>query len=201
MHVMQLLATLQQDDAEANDLADIIQRDVALSYKLLRYINSASISLRKNIESLRQAVIILGQNNIKQWASMIALSSIEGKTGELIRTALLRGKMCELLVEAGGQGNHGSAFMVGLFSTLDALMGAPLEELLATLPINRDIKDALLHRKGPYRNAWKCALAYEQGDWQAVEGAGLSEDIVVSCYFQAVEWCDNSTRQLFQEVS
>jgi c-di-GMP-related signal transduction protein len=201
LHVMQLLAKLQQDDIQAIDLAGIIEQDVALSYKLLCYINSASIALRKKIESIRHAVIILGQYNVKNWASMIALSGMEGKSSELIRTALLRGKMCELLVRDSGQGNHGSAFLVGLFSTLDALMSAPLDELLTMLPINHDIKDALLYRKGPYTNALQCTLAYEQGDWQAVEGTGFCENVAAPCYLLAVEWCDDSTRQLLNEVA
>ncbi len=196
LQVMQLLAKLQQDDPTTGDLARIIEQDVALSYKLLRYINSASISLRHKIDSIRHAVVVLGQNNVRQWASMIALSSMEENSGELIRTSLLRAKMCELLAAVSGQGNCESAFIVGLFSTLDALMGSPLDELLNMLPINQDIKDALLYHRGPYGSILTCALAYEQGDWAAVERAGLHESEASSSYLQAAEWCDESVRNL-----
>jgi len=201
LHVMQLLAELQKSDAEARELEKIIEQDVALSYKLLRNINSAAFSLRNKIESIRHAVVILGQDEIRKWASMVALSSIEGKSSELIRIALQRAKMCELLTEESGQGNHGAAFMVGLFSTLDALMDAPLKELLSMLPIADDIKDALLYFKGPYNNVLSCTIAYEKGDWPLIEGAGLSEAVVVSCYLQSVEWSNLSSGQLAGETA
>jgi EAL and modified HD-GYP domain-containing signal transduction protein len=201
LHVMQLLAKLQQEDPETSDLAGVIEQDVALSYKLLRYINSASISLRHKIDSIRHAIVVLGQNNVRQWASMIALSSMEEKSGELIRTSLLRAKMCELLVAPSGQGNCESAFMVGLFSTLDALTGSPMDELLEMLPINQDIKDALLYHQGQYGSVLKCALAYEQGEWGAVERAGFHESEASSSYLQAAEWCDESARSLLHEAA
>ena len=200
LQVMQMLAKLQKEDVEASDLSKIIQQDVVLSYKLLRYINSASLALKNKIDSIKHAVIILGQNNIREWASMIAISSLQDAPEELIHTALLRGKMCELLLESNSQLHSGSAFVVGLFSMLDALIGMPLDRLLPMLPLHHDINDALLTRKGPYGNALKCVLAYEQGDWQAVDRAGFGEEFTISCYLRAVEWCDESARQLLQEA-
>ena len=196
LHVMQLLAELQKNDADAKELEKIIEQDVALSYKLLRFINSATFSLRRKIESTRQAVVIIGQDETRKWASMISLSGIEGKSSELIRVALLRAKMCELLTEASGQGNQGSAFMIGLFSTLDALMDTPLNELLSMLPISDDIKDALLYHRGSYNNALNCTLCYEKGDWKSIEDTGFSDATVIACYLQAVEWSNESSVQL-----
>ena len=201
LHVMQLLAEFQKDHTEPTDLEKIIEQDVALSYKLLRYINSAAFSLRKNVESIRHAIIILGQKEVKRWASMIALSGIENKPEELIRIALLRARMCELLTEASGEGNPGTAFMVGLFSTLDALMDTPLKELLSMIPIIDDIKAALLYRRGPYNHVLSATFAYEQGDWHLIEEAGLSEADAAACYIQAVEWSNESTRQLMKKAA
>ena len=201
LQVMHLLAKLQKEDVEANELSKVVEQDVVLSYKLMRYINSASLALRNRIDSINHAVIVLGQNNVRQWASMIALTSLQETSGELIHTALLRGKMCELLLEPNGLLSRGSAFMVGLFSMLDALIGAPSDRLLPMLPLNHDVNDALLHRKGQYGNALKCVLAYEQGDWQTVDRAGFGEENTISCYLRAVEWCDESARHLLQEAA
>jgi len=194
LHVMQLLAELQKEHIETHDLENIIEQDVALSYKLLRYINSASVPVRNKVESIRHSIIILGQDEVKRWASMISLSNIKGKTFELIRSALLRAKMCELLTAASGQGNNGAAFIVGLFSTLDALMDTPLNELLSMLPLADDIKNALLYHKGPYTDALNYTLAYEKGDWKFLEDSKLNEADMSSFYFQAVEWSNAASR-------
>ena len=196
LHVMQLVAELQKNDAEARSLEKIIEQDVALSYKLLSYINSAAFSLRNKIESIHHAVVCLGQSEVRKWASMVALSSVEGASNELIRIALLRAKIGELLTEVAGQGNPGTAFMVGLFSTLDALMNIPLDELLTRVPISAEVNDALLHRQGPYGQTLGVALAYERGDWQAIDEAGFSEEVIASCYLQAVQWSDKTSGQL-----
>ena len=198
---MQLLAKLQKEDPDASALSKVIEQDIVLSYKILRYINSASLAVRNRIDSINHAVILLGQNNVRQWASMIALTSLEETPNEIIHTALLRGKMCELLLEPTSKKPNGSAFAVGLFSMLDALLGAPLDRLLPMLQLNQDINDALLSRKGPHGNALKCVLAYEQGDWQTVDHADFGEDFTISCYLRAVEWCDESARELLQEAA
>ena len=201
LNVMQLLAKLQKEDPDASALAKVIEQDVVLSYKLLRYINSASLALRNRINSINHAVVLLGQNSVRQWASMIALTGLEETPSELIHTALLRAKMCELLVESTGKAPNGSAFAVGLFSMIEALMGAPYEKLLPMLQFNQDINDALLSFSGPYGNALKCVVAYEQGNWQTVDDAGYDQEFIVSSYLLAVEWCDASARQLEQEAA
>ena len=201
VQVMRMLAKLHDEDIEAGELTKIIQQDAVLSYKLLRYINSASLALRNKIDSINHAVILLGQNNIKRWVSMISLSNMEVTPSELIHTALLRARMCELLLESGGQASKDSAFMVGLFSMLDALVDSPMDRLLPMLRLNDDINNALQYRKGPYGDALKCVIAYEQGNWKAVDHAGFGEEFTSSCYMQAVEWCDELARQLMQEAA
>ena len=201
LQVMQLLTELQNQETEIRDLERIIEKDAALSYKLLCYINSSAFPLRGEIESIRHAVVIIGKEGIAKWASMIALSKIEGKSSELIRITLLRAKMCESLTHDSGQGNPGSAFMVGLFSTLDALMDIPLIELLSMLPIANDIREALLYHRGPYNRVLACVLAYEQGNWKSIEDAGFIESEVVSCYFQAVEWSDEASGQMGEKIN
>lgn len=201
LQVTQLLAKLHKEDVDTGELAKLIERDVVLSYKLLRYINSAALALSKEINSIHHAVVLLGQNNVKQWASMIALSSLQDTPEELIHAALLRGKMCELLIESDGRKTDGSAFIVGLFSMLDALLGVPLDRLLPMLQLGPDINEALQYCRGPYGNALKCVIAYEHGDWQSVDRAGYAAEFTTSSYMQAVKWCDESASQLQQEAA
>lgn len=201
LHVMRLLAKLQHEDPDPGTISKTIEEDLTLSFKLLRYVNSASLALKNKIDSINHAVVLLGQANVRQWASMIAMTSLEETPRELIRTASLRGKMCELLVGAPGNQSNGSAFAVGLFSLLDALVGAPLRSLVPLLQLNQAINDALLSGKGPYGNALTCVLAYERGDWQAVDRAGFGEELTTSCYLRAAEWCDESAREFLHEAA
>jgi len=201
LQVMQLLTELQNQDVEIRDLERIIEGDATLTYKLLYFINSSAFPLREGIESIRHAIVVIGKEGIAKWASMIALCKIEGKSSELLRITLLRAKMCELLTHDSGQGNSDSAFMVGLFSTLDALMDIPLIELLSMLPIANDIREALLYHRGPYNHVLACVLAYEQGGWKSIDDAGFNENEVVSSYFQAVEWSEEYCCQMAENTN
>ena len=199
LQVMQLLTELQNQDAESMKLERIIEKDAVLSRRLLHYINSSAFPMKGEIESIRHAINVIGNDGMTKWASMIVLSKIEGKSAELIGITLLRAKMCEALTHDSGLGNPDSAFMVGLFSTLDALMDIPLIELLSMLPITNEIREALLYHRGPYNRVLACVLAYEQGDWKSIDEAGFIENEVVSCYFQAVEWSEESCAQMLEK--
>ena len=194
--VMKLLEKLQNRDIEARELTKIIESDVALTLKFLRYVNSASLSLSHKVESINHAIVTIGLDNVRCWASLIALTIFDDTPGELIRFALLRGKMCELLVKTRNQKSAGSGFLVGLFSTLDAIIGSPLYEILPELQLHKDINDALLFREGPFTRALNCVLAYERGDWKGVEESGYPEKTSTECYLYAVEWCDMTAKQI-----
>ena len=194
--VMKLLEKLQNKDIEARDLTKIIESDVALTLKFLRYVNSASLSLSHKVESINHAIVTIGLDNVRRWASLIALTILDDTPGEVIRFALLRGKMCELLTKTGNQKSAGSGFLVGLFSTLDAIIGSPLYEILPELQLHKDINNALLFREGPFARVLNCVLAYERGDWKAVEESGFPEKTSTECYLRAVEWCDMTAKQI-----
>ncbi|WP_292750040.1 EAL and HDOD domain-containing protein, partial [Methylophaga sp. UBA3593] len=135
--LMELLVKLQDPEVEVDELAEIINQDVALSYKLLRLINSAFFGLPREVGSTRQAIVMLGQNKIKTWASLLCLSGLDDKPNELRTTAMIRGRMCELLAKHY-KGHADVFFAAGLFSTLDALMDKPLEVLLQDLPLSEE---------------------------------------------------------------
>ena len=201
VNTMRLLAKLQDPAVDVKDLEALVGEDVTMSYRLLRYINSAAFSLRKKIESIRHAIIYLGMREIKQWANMVALSTIDDKPSELMVTCLVRAKMCELFAEVLGQGNKGTAFVVGMFSLLDAMMDVPLEELLESMPLADEITGALLHGTGPFADILSNTLAYERGDWEAINCPELSDSTIADLYIQAVEWANVTVKTLHSKES
>ncbi len=186
--MLRLLAALQQPTVTIKELESLIAQDLALSYKLLRLINSAYFGLPKKIESIRRAVIYLGLQPIKRWVRLMALSGVERKPPELLATALNRAKMCELLGNAAGHEDTDSFFTVGLFSLLDAFLEMPMEQILEELPLAPELAAALLYGKGPMGRALQCALAHERAEWSAVAFSELSPTVISEAFVQAAEW-------------
>ncbi len=193
--ILHLLSRLQDPDISAHELEELIARDVAFSYRILRYVNSAALALRK-IDSIHQAVVILGLRTIRSWTSLLALSQVHDKPAELVVTAMVRGKMAEGLAAARNASNPESYFTVGLFSALDALMDTSMEEILAQLPLSDNIADALLRYEGKQGEILKCVLAYENADWDNLECGDLSKATVRECYLSAVQWAGQISEQL-----
>jgi c-di-GMP phosphodiesterase len=196
LNAMRMMANLNDPTIDIDGLENIISQDLTLSYKLLKYINCAAFGLSKEIESIRHAIVYLGEDEIRRWASLIALSEVEDKPGELIMTSLTRSKMCELLSYHVGKGNIRTAFMIGLLSTLDAIMDMPMKELITPLPLTQDTIEALLDRTGKYKDILECTLAYEQGDWNNVRCQGLSQALIADIYLQALEWAEKTIHVL-----
>ncbi len=186
--MLRLLAALQQPTVTIKELENLIAQDLALSYKLLRLINSAYFGLPNKIESIRRAVIYLGLQPIKRWVRLMALSGVERKPPELLATALYRAKMCELLGSAAGYKDADSYFTVGLFSMLDAFLHLPMEQILEELPLAPELTAALVYGKGPMGQALQCVLAHERADWSSVTFAHLSPGNISEVFVQAAEW-------------
>ncbi|MEJ2344107.1 MAG: HDOD domain-containing protein [Gammaproteobacteria bacterium] len=188
MSILRLLAKLQRPQTTVDDLEHVIAQDVTLSYKLLRYLNSAAFFGRREISSIRHAIVYLGERAVRNWASLVALAAIDDKPPELISTSLVRGRMCELLARAAQREEPGAAFIAGMFSVLDAIMDAPLPELLDELPLAGPIREALLSHRGPFGDILENTVAYDRGEWDQVGCAGLDPGEIGVAYVQAVEW-------------
>ena len=144
--------------------------------------------LSKKVQSIRQALTLLGIRKIKDWVSLLALSQIDGKPRELMVTAIARAKMSQLLAEMLHMKESDTSFTVGLFSVLDVLLDLPLDEALAQLPLSDDLHRALLGHEGPLGEVLSCVLAYEAGDWDDVHCGTLSNVEIRRAYVDAVEW-------------
>jgi len=197
-----LIQELNQPELDFSAVEAILKSDLSLSLKLLRYINSAAIGLRYPVTSLRQAMVLLGEQNFRRWALLaLATSLLEDKPQELILTGVIRGRFCELICQRVGWRILGvDPFLIGFLSVLDALLDQPLPQLLDELPIAPEIKDALSGRPTLLGFVYNLVIAYERADWEKVSEligkVGLSEGEVTLLYAEAVAWADTLFRQI-----
>ncbi|HEX7292442.1 MAG TPA: HDOD domain-containing protein [Conexibacter sp.] len=175
------------------ELEQTISRDVGLSYRLLTYLNSAYFSLPRRVASVREALVLLGTQAVRRWASLIVLSDVRDTPHELTVTALVRARLCELIAHerlASDAPTEPEAFFtVGLLSVVDAIAQAPLPTLIDALALSEDARTALVERTGPMGDALAAAIAYERGELETV--ARLLPGVPVSdLYLSAVGWAD-----------
>lgn len=193
--VLNLLARLADPALGVAELERSLAADASLSYKLLRYVNSAAFARRREVESLRDAVILAGFDAVRNWAALLLLGSIDAhKPRELIKLAMIRARMCQHL---GSPALQGQAFITGLFSVLDALMDVPMAVLLDSLALSAPIRFALLAREGELGALLQQVLWYERGEWLPLIGAGADHERLVAAYLEAVRWTDENVSSMF----
>ena len=194
--VLQLLSELNREDVQIEGLERLIRTNVDLSYKILRFVNSARYSLAREIGSVRDALVLIGLKQLRTLASMVALSGIDDKPSELVELSLIRARMCEQLSEHEGATCADAAFTVGMLSTLDALLDRPLEAVMADLPLAPDISAALLRKEGILGKYLSLTLACENADGPALADTGLSPSDVSSLYVDAWSWARETQSEL-----
>jgi len=194
--LLEMVSTLQNPDCGFDEIEKIISKDVAISYKLLRIINSSYYSLAKPVASIQRALVVLGLQPLRNWVTIIGLSQIDDKPKELINTSLIRAKMCELLaVELAC--DKSSAFTIGLFSMLDVLMDQPLKELLDKLPLASEVSDALIGYNGCMGELLAMVVAYEKTNWNELEKvANVPVHMLRQSYIDSIEWSNEMTSQI-----
>ena len=188
--VLNVLSVLQNPDADTEEIEEAISFDVSLSYKILKLINSSFFSFSREIESIRQAIVLLGRKQLSSWASMIALSRLDDRPSEMVRLAMTRAKMCEMLAEKAGLKSIESYFTAGLFSALDILMERDLADVIKPLPLSEEIVAALLKRQGPIGEALQCVIAYELAEIEKAQFNQLSSDDIYIANVEAVSWAN-----------
>ncbi len=190
---MRLMQEINKPDIDFDQIELLIKSDLALSYRLLTFINSAAFGFKSEISSIKQALALLGQKEIIKWFSLVSLKNIgDDKPEELILTAICRARFCELLAPRLGLKNRAQdIFLMGLFSLVDAFLGQPLDALLKDLPLPQDVKEALTTHKGPMGDILKLVLAYEKGKVEETltltEKLNIEEKEVVDYYIEALE--------------
>jgi EAL and modified HD-GYP domain-containing signal transduction protein len=187
MGTLVTLAALQGKSATIEELEQVIDRDVGLSVKLLRYINSAYVGMRSSIASIRQAVMMLGSRGVSRWALLVALTGGPSTPRELSVVGLTRARMCELLGSERADVGGDELFTVGLLSVADALLDVPLETIVDELPLADEVAAALLRRDGPAGAILDAVVSYERGEFDAASLQSHSKGIAAS-YRDALGW-------------
>lgn len=196
VHDMRLLQEVSKRDLDFKALENIIKEDLSLCYTLLQYINSAYFGLRDDITSIMQAILLLGETEVRRWAFLTLLTFIAAdKPPEIMVSSLIRANMCELLAsDANLSGHEPELFLLGIFSMLDVLIGRPLADVLQDINIAPEIKLALLNREGPYGDLFGTVVSYHKGDWEGfdrlAEKLDLKSQHVLDAYLNSVVQAD-----------
>jgi len=200
--VLQLLSALQDPEVPVDKIEKMLARDTVLSFKLLRLVNSAAFGLARTIDSLKQAIMLLGLNKIKNWVNILAMSNLGDKPHELSVSALMRARMCELIAnQMNGKPKTDGYFTVGLLSTLDAFMDAPMASLLDSISLSKHINDAILSQLGNEGKVLEITIYYEKGawdkiDWEYLQQNGITTEQLAQIYVDTLEWVDKTINDL-----
>lgn len=191
-----ILSELQRPDVSLHDLELHLQRDVGLSFRLMRCIGSAANARRSPITSVKHAVMMLGLDHLRRLVTMLTLSAMSEKPSELLHVALTRAAMCQQLAVKSGHVDPNTAYTVGLFSVLDALLDWPMEAIVGQLPVTQDVSQALLEQEGAAGDILRCTLGYEAGLFRDAAALGLSVGDLSSAFLTALAWADATRAEL-----
>jgi len=196
INYVRMLSEINREEMDLPSLERIIKGDTYLSFALLNYINSAYFGLREGVGSIMQALALLGEREVRKWASLVIFTFIgEDKPSEVSVASLVRAKFCEdLATGAGLAGSASELFLTGMFSMLDVLIGRPLDEILDTIKVSPDIRTALTTGANRYGDLLNLALAYERAEWGEVdaraEKLGLERTAIPSAYGRSIQWVE-----------
>ena len=194
-NVIQLI-NLVRTQASTDAIEEVLKKDAMLGFNLMRLINSSGFGLSREITSFRQAVMLLGLKKLFRWAALLLTATREGGAPPVVgSTAVVRGRMMELLAaESMSPEECDSAFVVGVFSLLDVMLGVPLDRALELLSLPAPVADALARSSGPYANLLTLARACDTGDDQsysvAAQALGLSDRKINLAHLDALAWAD-----------
>jgi EAL and modified HD-GYP domain-containing signal transduction protein len=198
--LLRLLQRVNQPSADFQEIEALIKQEVGLTYKLLAYLNSAAMGRRQRIESVGHALILLGEDGVRKWVSVVALAGLGiDRPFELVVVSVTRARFCETAADAIGVGARAQdAFLLGLFSLLDALLSRPMAEILSTVPLADDARAALSGEDNALRRLLELAIAYERGDWARAAGLArawpVPETTFAQLHRRAVEEANATTR-------
>ena len=193
---LRLLSKLQDPETDVDQIERIISQDLPLSYKLLRYLNSALFGLPTEITSVGRAAVLLGLDRLRRWTMMVLMALDDDTSPSALNVALARARTCEQLAASVGRSDLDRYFTVGMFSALDLLMDAPLEVVLDEVPLPEAMRDALLEHAGPLGEALGCALAFENCAWEDIRYEKLEPEELTAVYTDALAWAFEAQRAL-----
>lgn len=193
-----LLHELSKEEPDINKITDTIEVDISLSYKLLKLINSPVIGIRNTIKSIRQAIVLLGFNELRKWIFLLSLREVRKNDSAyqvLIKMSLTRAKFCEEIAIYKGMRNESSTyFLVGLFSLMDSLMQRPMESIMEQLPLEDELKQAIMGSSTSYSEILQLSIHMERANWSNiddhVEGLGIKKKQVFDLFVHSMKWAN-----------
>jgi len=196
LNYLRLLEMISRRELNLHELEKMLKQEPSISYRLLRYLNSPLFGLTLELKSLRQAIVILGEREMRRWIRLVVtVGMAEQSCSELVLMGLIRARFCELLFRETRPDSD--LFLLGLLSLMDAILEVKMDVLLKELPVDRDIKAALLGQKGRLRPMYEIMLAQESGEWSQsnlIAGKlGLTEEVVMSAWWHAIQWAQEAT--------
>jgi c-di-GMP-related signal transduction protein len=179
-------------ELDMREIENVIKSEASLCYRLLRYLNSPAFGFSNEIHSVRHALAILGEREIRRWVRLVAtLGAGQDKPSELVLSALMRAHFCELLSPKIPHGQS-DLFLLGLLSLMDAILEIPMTRILESVPVDQETAQVLLGGEGRLRTLYQLMLAQEAGEWQATSELShqlhLSESEIAEKYWEAVSW-------------
>ena len=197
---LHLLRQAHDPQPDFDVLASIVSRDVSLSYRLLRVVNSAAFGLRHRVTSIKHALIIIGMSEVRRWIAVLTITGLNGeKPRALAETAVVRARMAELLAGPAGLSCRASElFLTGLLSLMDALLDRPIDQIVGLLPLTDETRAALLGEAGLFLPVLQLTIAYESAQWEQVEtlaqAVGIDQAILPEAYASSLAWADDLRR-------
>ena len=202
----QLMVAVTRDEPNVEEIEQMIAADASLSYGLLKMVNSAYFALRHRATTIRQAIMTLGLGQLKQWIYLLSASNadneVDSGSEEFLKRSFMRANFCsELMNYAKNMPiSKSEAYLMGMFSTLNYLIEAPLEDILAEVPVADEIKSALLTHEGRCGKLYDLVLSYEAADWEKItalaEELGIPDNMMTSIYFICMENVNTLWEQL-----
>jgi len=192
MNYLRMLQEVSRPELDVPGLERLVKAEASVCYRLLRYLNSAIFGLKNEVHSVRHALSMLGEREVRRWVRLVAaVGAGQEKTSDLVLSALVRGRFGELLSPRVPHGES-DLFLLGLLSIIDAMLEMPMAEVLDRLPLDRETKSVLLGQPSSLRPVYRLMLAHESGEWEAAaelsRSLHLDPEDVAGYYWQAQQW-------------
>jgi c-di-GMP-related signal transduction protein len=192
LNYLRLLSAVSQPELNPREFESMIKHEVSICYRLLRYLNSAAFGIKNEVHSVRHALALLGEREVRRWVRLVATLTIgENRSSELVASAMVRARFCELLAPRIPHGES-DLFLMAMLSMVDAILEIPMISVLEAIPLDHETKALLLGAPSKLRPLYDLMLARESGNWQSTAECsrilGLSESEVAEAFWQAMQW-------------
>ena len=192
--IFMLLAELLKEEFNIDKVESIMKNDIALTYKFLKFINSSYFNFLQEVKSIKQAIVLIGRDELKKWLSIITFVSMSPENNEYAKNIIIRAKFCEEIAREIKYKEEAYAFMVGLFSNIHMMIEKDIEYVVKTLPLSIEIKNALLGNENILKNILDITIAYENIDKEEIlklsEKISIDKNKLVELYYKSIEWSD-----------